>query len=296
MTLFERPPRPGTPLLWGALLCLIWGTTYAVIRVGLQETPPFLGVAARFTVASLVLLGLVRWLRLPFPWSRQAVWLYASHGVLTFCIAYGVTYWAELRIPSGLAALVYTTYPLWVAILAHYALPGERFSGRSVLGLALGLAGLLLIYLQDFEALGGRDALVGTGVMLLSPVASAIGSVVIKRYGAAVHPMPLNAVAMGLCAVVMGGLSIGFEAPARAHWSLVAVGAVLYLALLGSVVTFSVYFWLLRHVRATRLSLIAYVIPVVAVLLGALLLAEPVTLLAVLGGALVLVGVRVATV
>ena len=251
------------------LLCVIWGTTWAVIQVGLQGIPPLTGVALRFAIAGVLLL------------------------LLSFCVSYGVVYWSEQWIPSGLACVLFATYPLFVAMLAHVLLPDEALSRRELVGIVVGFGGVALIFSTDFAVLGGRQVSVAAVVMLLSPAAAAISSVVVKRWGAGVHPLSLTAVPMALTGVVMGALAVGFESERTLSLDAVSVSALLYLAIVGSAVTFTLYYWLLSHLPAKRLALIAYVIPLIAVLIGTLR-GEPLTPRMLGGSILVLAGVALA--
>ena len=128
-------------------------------------------------------------------------------------------------------------------------------------------------------------------IMLLSPLASAVSNVAVKRWGSGLHPLSLTAVPMGMCAVIMGVLAWLFEGDRQVGWSMRSVGSLLYLAISGSAITFTLYFWLLGFLRATRLSLITFGVPIVAVLIGVLLRGEPITVGMVGGTALVLTGV-----
>jgi len=288
----EAPGRLLTVATFAGL-CLIWGTTWAVIRIGLEGIPPLTGVAARFAVASLLLLGLGRLLGLRLGASRAERALWLVNGLLAFSASYGVVYWAEQWIPSGLAAVLFATYPLMVALLSHFVLPGERMTPAGALGIALGFCGVAVIYSTDFSLLGGRPVFVASLVMLLSPAVSAIASVAVKRYGKGVHPLSLTAVPMGMTALLMGALAALLERGRPLRLDVVSVGAMLYLAVFGSAVTFTLYYWLLSHYAATRLSLIAYVIPVVAVFVGTVFLDETLTARTLVGSGLVVVGVAV---
>jgi len=275
------------------LLCLIWGTTWSVIQIGLVGIPPLTGVALRFAIAAALLLVLIGVRRIRLGTTRRERLLWLSNSVLSFSVSYGVVYWAEQWVPSGLTSVLFATYPLFVALLAHYMLPAETLRRPEVIGIALGFAGVGVIFSSDFEALGGREVAVASAVMLLSPVAAAASSVFVKRWGAGIHPFSLSAVPMGLTAALMGMLAAIFERDRVVTFDRVSVGALLYLAIAGSAVTFSLYYWLLSHLPAKRLALIAYVIPVVAVLIG-VLRDEPLTLRSLAGSALVLVGVALA--
>jgi drug/metabolite transporter (DMT)-like permease len=287
---------PGRARLIGAflLLTLIWGTTWAAIRVGLQGVPPFTGVALRFAIAGTLLLALapVLGVRLGRLGRREkALWL--ANGVLSFCLSYAAVYWAEQHIPSGLAAVLFATYPLLVAALAHFLLPGERLHWVAVFGVLLGFAGVAVIFSDDLTLLGGEAVRHAALVMLVSPLVSAVATVVIKRWGSDVHPLSLSAVPMLIAGVVMGVVAFLVERDRPLVLDVRSVAALLYLAFLGSAVTFTVYYWLLARVGATRVALMAYLIPIVAVAVGAALFDEPLRPRLLAGSALVLAGVVV---
>jgi drug/metabolite transporter (DMT)-like permease len=276
-----------------ATIILIWGSTWAAIRLGLEGIPPFAGVALRFAVASVVLLGLA-WVRgVPLGRSRVERRLWWVNGLCTFVLTYGLVYWAEQRVPSGLTSVLFATFPLFVALLAQAALPAERLTARSVVGVVAGFAGVAVIFSEDLAALAEPGAGRAAAVLLVAPLAAAVSNVAVKRWGRGVHPLSLTAVPMGLAAGIMGAATLVFERGRPLVLDAVSVGTVLYLAVFGSAVTFYLYFWLLERMEATRLSLVTYLSPVVAVLLGAVLFGERVTARFVLGGLLVIAGVAV---
>ncbi len=288
-------PSPGRLRAAFLLLTLVWGTTWAAIRLGLEGIPPLTGVALRFAIAGTLLLALVPRLGVRFRWSREELGLWAVNGLFAFTASYTIVYWAEQHIPSGLTALLFATYPLFVAVIAHFALPGERLGWKAAGGILLGFAGVAVIFSDDLRLLGGAQVRVVALVMLLSPLVSAVATVAVKRWGAGLHPLSLTAVPMLLTAGVVGALALTFERGARVVFDLRSVGALLYLAVLGSAVTFTIYYWMLARVPATRVALIAYTIPIVAVAVGALLFQEPVRPRVLLGGGLVLIGVVLVT-
>jgi drug/metabolite transporter (DMT)-like permease len=268
------------------LLTVVWGTTWAVIRVGLTGMPPFTGVALRFAIAGGLLLVLARAQRVPLGRSRRELGLWVVNGVLSFCVSYSVVYWCEQYIPSGLTAVLFATNPLLVALLAQLLLPGERMSAAGVGGLLLGLLGVAVIFSDDLHLLGGERVRTAALVMLISPAVTALSSVLIKRWGAGIHPLSLL-----FCAAVLTPVALTVERGARIVLDARTVLAVLYLALFGSALTFTVFYWLLARVSATRASLISYLIPIVAVALGAVLFQEPLRPRLLTGSALVLAGV-----
>ena len=277
-----------------AALILIWGTTWAAIRIGLQGIPPFTGVALRFALAAVVLLAVSRILGLPLGSSPRERGLWVINALLSFSISYGVVYWAEQWVPSGLAAVLFSTFPLFVAGMAHFWLPGERLTLAGLLGITLGFVGVVTIFSEDLTAISGREVQRASILFLISPLVSALANVVIKRWGTGVHPMSLTAVPMAMTAILMGGLAATVERGRGITLDAASIGAVVYLAVFGTAVTFFLYFWLLSRLPATRLSLITYGVPVVAVLVGTLLLDEPFTARMLAGSVVVLVGVTVA--
>ncbi len=276
-----------------AAVTLIWGSTWAAIRIGLGGIPPFAGVALRFAVAALVLLGVARALGVRLGTSRREVGLWLVNGLITFVFSYGAVYWAEQRVPSGLTSVLFATFPLFVAVLAHLFLPGDRLRPLSVLGVVAGFAGVAVIFSEDLAAVGAPGASGAAGLLLVASFAAAVANVAVKRWGEGIHPVALIAVPMGLAAVLMGLASFLFEGGRPLVLDAASVGTVLYLAVIGSVVTFWLYFWLLQRMRATRLALVNYLSPLFAVVLGASLFGEELTARIVVGAALVIAGVAV---
>ncbi len=277
-----------------SLLTVIWGTTWAAIRVSLEGVPPFTGVALRFAVASIVLLCLMRALKIRCAGTREERRIWALNAILSFSGSYGIVHWAEQSIPSGLASVLFATFPLFVAVLAHHALPGDRLTARGISGVLIGFAGVAVIFSEDLTRLGDPRAGLASIVMLASPLVSAVASVGAKRWGAGIHPFSMTAVPMGLASILMGVMALVFERGKPLQLGPRPVAAVLYLALMGSALTFSLYYWLLARIPATRVALMAFTIPVVAVLFGALVMHEPVTARTLAGGALVIAGVAMA--
>ncbi len=290
-----KPPGRLLSVATVLLLSAIWGTTWAAIRIGLKGIPPFLGVSLRFAIAAVALFALARFAGVRFGTGRRERTLWVVNGILSFCISYGVVYWSEQWVPSGLASVLFATFPLFVAVLAHFALPEESLGSAAAAGILIGLGGVALIFSEDFGKLGGPGVAAASVVMLISPLVSAVASVSVKKWGQGIHHLSLTAAPMGLAGIVMGALYLAMERDRDVTWTHESVGALLYLAIVGSALTFSLYYWLLAHLPATRVSLVAYLTPVVAVTVGAVFLDEPYTLRTLVGSALVVGGVALAT-
>ena len=277
-----------------ALLIFIWGTTWAAIRIGLEGLPPFTGVSIRFAIAAAVLMLVAYWRRWPLGSGARTRSLWLVNAALSFCVSYGVVYWAEQWVPSGLAAVLFSTFPLFVAVMAHWWLPGERLRPPAMVGILLGFLGVLVIFSEDLSSLAGQEVRLAAAVFLISPLVSAIANVVVKRFGAGLHPVSLTAVPMALTAGVMGALAAVVEGGEGIDLGPASTAALLYLSIFGTAVTFVLYFWLLDQLPATRLSLITYGVPIVAVTVGTLFLDEPFTFRMLEGTLLVLGGVVLA--
>lgn len=286
--------KPTRLLTWASLaaLILIWGTTWAAIRVGLRGIPPVTGVALRFAIASAALLALSPLFGVKLPRGRNEWRLLCANALLTFSLPYGLLYWAEQWVPSGLAAVLFATFPLLTVILAHFAL-GERLTPKGIAGILAGFAGVGVIFSEDFQALGGSKVATAAAILLIAPLSAATGGVAIKRWGSGIHPMLTAAIPMGMTAVLMGTLSLFLEADRPLTFDTPSTLALFYLALCGSALPFTLYFWLLKHQTATSMSLINYVTPVIAVAVGTVFLDEPFTVRIVIGAALVILGVAV---
>lgn len=286
---------PGLRWATLALLVLIWGTTWAAIRVGLEGIPPITGVALRFALAALLLFALSPLLGVRFGrGGRVEVALWVVNGLLSFCVSYGVVYWAEQWVPSGLSAVLFATYPLLVALLVHFAVPGERLTLPRLAGAVVGFVGVAVIFSEDFAKLGGPQVMRASLVLLLSPLASAFASVAVKKWGRDVHPVSITAVPMLLCALAMGSLAWLVERGRPVRFDASSVAALLYLTVMGSAVTFTFYYWLMARMPLAKLALIAYLIPVVAIAVGIAAFDEPLTARVLIGAALVVGGVAVA--
>jgi drug/metabolite transporter (DMT)-like permease len=212
-------------------------------------------------------------------------------GGLAFAGSYGVVYWGEQWVPSGLTSVLFATFPLFVAIFAHFLLPGERLSLLGALGILVGFAGTGVIFSEDLHRWGGPDVAKAAAILLLSPLVSAVSSVAVKRWGAGVAPASLTGIPMLGAAAVLGVIAAAIERDRPRTFDVLSVGALLYLAIAGTVVTFLLYYWLLANVRATQAALLAYLIPLVAVAVGVVFLHEPMTPRILTGSSFVVIGV-----
>ena len=279
------------PLAYVAM-CLIWGTTWLAIKLGLEGVPPFLGAGLRFVIAA-ALVGLVLVARRqPIRPTRGDVISILSQGVLVFWLNYAAVYWAEMRISSGLTAVLFSTMPLTTALLSRFWTRSETLDARTFCGIGIGMIGTLLLFWPD-DRLGAAQ-IPGMCAALFASTSSSVALVVLKRHGGQTDPFVLNTFGKGLgatCLLAMSGL---FERNATVTWTAANVGALFYLAIFGSVVAFSLYYWLIKQLDATVVSLSTLITPIIALIVGRVFLNEVMTPLALAGMATILAGVAVA--
>ena len=275
--------------LFVAFLCLVWGSTWYAIRICLEVQPPLCSAALRFLIAGLAMAAIAPLLR-----QREAVppppaWLWLLTGVTNFAGSYGILYVAQTVVPSGVAAVLWAIFPLLMAGSGVLVL-GERITKRQFAGFLVSFAGIATVF---GGSLGGIEpAQVGFAwLLLLSPIVSATGTTLVKKYGGGTSSVLLNRNAMLFGAVLLTIAAFVGEDPLAMPWTWRATLATLYLAVIGTSMTFGIYFWLLRTLPASRLALISYVTPVLAMLIGTAVGDGTVDTLAWIGTALVVFGV-----
>ncbi len=282
-------------LVW-LILCGIWGSTWLFIKIGLNDLPPLSFAAIRFVISASILWVIVAIRRLELPRSSTDLLLLAGTGVLGFTLNYGLIFWGEQYISSGLAALLQSTIPAFGLLFAHLHLPAERMTPGKVLGVVLGVVGVGVIFSNQLSLAGPR-AFAGCVAIVISAAGAAYSNVLIKAHGGKLEPTIIAATQMsfGLVPILMLGLASEGN-PLQFRWTGMAILSLLYLALVGSVIAFILYYWLVQHMDVTKSMLIALVTPVTAVLLGMIVLREQLDWRTVAGGALILSGIALVVV
>jgi len=273
------------------VITVIWGSTWLAIKIGLESVPPFFGVALRFTVAGIALLIIALARGVPFEHHKENLLLYLSLGFLSFGIPYELVYWGEVRIPSGLASILFAFYPFVVAIFSHLFLQNERLNAYKVCGIILGIAGIVVIFWSDlrFEkaSLGGMIAI------LVSTFLQGISLIIVKKLGKHVDPLTMNCGDIWAGIPLMCFLAFTFEDVHSVHLDRQGLLSMLYLAVVGTVIAFGVFYWLLKRVEAVYLALSSLVTPILAVILGTVLLNEQLSPNVFWGASMVLAGIGV---
>jgi drug/metabolite transporter (DMT)-like permease len=281
------------PLVWSlyALLVLIWSSTWVAIKIGLEDVPPLLSAGIRFGIAGVGLLAVAKARRRPLHTDAT---LATTLALLPFAAAYGLIYWGEQYVPSGLAAVLFGVMPLYSALIASVALTDEPLSTRLLAGIAVAIGGLALAFGESIALGDAKWAVLAATACALAPLASAIGNVAIKRRGHRLDAVVLNGWAMLGGGLLLLTTSAASEDWATAAFSGQAVGSIAYLAVIGSAVPFVTLTILLRELRAVTVSYITLLLPFGALVFGAALYDERITVAAVGGALLVASGLAVA--
>ena len=277
-------------LVW-LLLCLIWGSTWLFIKLGLNDLPPFTFAGIRFVIGVAILFAIIKARRLSLPRTRADWTLLALTGVLSFSFNYGLVFWGEQYVSSGLAALLQATIPAFGLVIAHFYLPGERMTPAKIFGVVMGVAGVGVVFSNQLKVAGPR-ALAGCAALVFGSACAAYANVLVKARGNNLDPAILAGGQMVFGLVPLLAVGILLEGnPLQFHWSRMAIIALFYLAIVGSVVAFLSYYWLVQHMDVTKTMLIALVTPVIAVALGVMVLHEELNWRTFAGGAMIMSGI-----
>lgn len=296
MEIKAHPPAWKT-LLAFAIIYFVWGATFLAIRIGVHEVPPFLFAATRFLIAGVVLYGwtIARGERSPNRRQWLSVLLLAF---LIFVIDYGLLFWAEQRVPSGIAAVMMAMIPAFMALSEITFLRTQRLTLRLALALLIGIGGVAVLMIRSLNLGGAPIDHTGAVALIIGSLSWSIASVLSRKL-----PLPPSKVMSSGAQMLAGGIMLALIAASSGevhhfHPATVSHAAwfsLLYLIIAGSIIGFTAYVWLIHHESPTKVGTYAYVNPVVAVLLGYLLGGEALGLRTILGTLFVLISVVVIT-
>jgi len=280
------------------LVYVFWGSTYLGIGIAVEQIPPGVVCAVRFLIAGTTMLAYcaVSGRRIRFS-ARQLSHL-AAVGILLLMGGNLTLSYAEQIVPTGLAALLIAVTPLWFLVLDSLLLGNHHISRRGKIGLAIGIAGVVVLIwpdLRNSNSIGHRE-LWWSLALQLGSLSWAFGSVLSKKWQTAAAD-PFSAIAWQVFFAGVANLvfALAFEKPFDVNWTVRGVGAILYLVVFGSWIGYTAYIWLLQHVPTSKVSTYAYVNPVVAVFLGWLVLHERIDRYILLGSAIIIASVVLVT-
>jgi drug/metabolite transporter (DMT)-like permease len=284
-------------LLAFAIIYFVWGSTFLAIRVGVHAVPPLLFAAMRFLVAGLILFGWMIARGEPSPTRRQWVSVLLL-ALLIFLIDYGLLFWAEQRVPSGVAAVMMATIPVFIALSEILFLRTQRLTVRLALALLIGIGGVAVLMSNSLNLGGAPVDKPGAIALIIGSISWSIATVLARKL-----PLPSSKAMSSGAQMLAGGIMLTITASLlgefrRFHPSTVSPAAwfsLVYLIIAGSIIGFTAYVWLIHHESPTKVGTYAYVNPVVAVLLGYFFGGEALGLRTVLGTLFVLISVVVIT-
>lgn len=272
------------------LISTIWGSTWVVIKIGLDTLPPVLAVGLRFFIASLVLWAIIKIKNIELLTDSKSFKLYLFMSVFSYIVPFTLVYWAEQFIPSGLTSVLFAIFPFWVIIFSRFAFPNEKIGMYKILGVLLGFIGIAVIF-KDSLSFDFSSATLA----ILAAVASAIMqggvAVVIKKHGGKINPVSINFIPLLITGILLIPVSLIFEDTSRLKISYDALFSILYLSTVGTVVVFSIYYWLMKKINVVILSLSSFITPIIAILLGWFFLNEKLNVNHIIGSSLVLIGI-----
>jgi len=280
-----------------AIIYFVWGSTFLAIRIGVNEVPPLLLAAMRFTIAGLVLYLWLLARGERSPTLRE--WASASLlGLIIFLFDYGILFWAETRIPSGIAAVMLATIPGLMALSEIIFLRTQKLTARLLLALLIGIAGVAVLMSRSLNLGGAPVDKLGALALIFAAISWSVASALTR-----ILPLPSSKVMSSGAQMLTGGIFLTIAAAAfgefhNFHPSAVSRGAwlaLLYLIVAGSIIGFTAYVWLIHHQSPTKVGTYAYVNPIVAVLVGYFLGGEALSSRTILGTLFVLVSVIVIT-
>ena len=273
------------------LTCLIWSTVWLFIKLGVSDVPPVTFAAYRLFIALLVLVPLAFAKRIPLPRAPRDWRLIAGTGLLLLGANYAVIYWGIQFVSSGLTAVLQALTPAFGMLFAHLLLPDERITPVKMFALALGVAGVAIIFADQLDFAGMRSVK-GSAAILSGAVFVAFAYVMMKKRGRDLHPTAITMGQMAAAIVPLTVFAIAVEGnPLGVRWTTKTLVALLYLALLGSVVATWLNYWLLQRMEATKVLLMGLAEPPIAMALGAVALGETFSARAVAGTVCILVSV-----
>lgn len=270
-------------------MCLIWGLTWFFLKYSLVEMPLFAGLSIRFLSAGIIFLSIHLIRKKKILVSRKMLLIYLQYGLINFSLCYFLTYWGAKYVFSNLGAILWSLLPLFVAGMAHFCIPDDRLNLRKALGMLIGLFGAILLLTQG-ENLGEGEVTLGLLAILLSVFLAAWPNVYLKMQNEKVDSYHLNGFGMSFAGLVFSIFYFFYERGQTIPLDFNNVGAVFFLTVPGTVLTWGIYIWLFNYLPVTQISYTAFYPPIVASLVGWLFLGESLPFIAIVGSAMIIAG------
>ncbi len=274
-------------------ICLLWGSTWLAIKIGLKSLTPFISSGARFVVAAIFFFIIIKLRSIKVQTDKLAIKLYLIMGFFSFAIPFGLVYWGQRFIPSGLASILFAVYPFFVIIFTKIFFKEEEVSINKIIGSIIGFSGIIVIFSDSLKIQLGI-AILGYLAVISSAIMQAFVAVLLKKYGKKLNPVSMNLFPVLIAGILLTIIGVLTEDLSKIKIDSNAVISVLYLATFGTIATFSTYYWLMKKISVVLLAISAFITPIVSVFLGWLILDEKLSFQEIMGSILVLVGILIA--
>ena len=271
------------------VLCLIWGSTWLAIKIGLEDSPPFWSAGIRFAIASVIIILANRFRTCEYPKNMKEIAHVALPGLFMYGLSYMFVYWAEVHISSSLTAFLFASFPFFVAGFSIVMLKEERLNMIGWIGLIIGFIGIIFVFYDSLAQ--SRFMFWGVLMVVLGAAVAAFGSVYIRAYLRKYDVAVLAEIQMPAGAALIIIMALIFEPVSAFKITFNSVTALIYLAVFGSVIAFLGYYWLLKKMEAIKVAQIAFITPFVAFALGYFVRYETFNLFTIIGSLLIIIGV-----
>ena len=272
------------------LICLIWGSTWMAIRIGLDSLTPIFSAGLRFSSAAVFVFLMMKFRKITLQKDLHSVKLYLILGFFSFIIPYGLVYWGEQFIPSGLTSIIFAVMPFFVILFSKIFITESAVGRDQIYGTIIGFGGIVIIFSENL-VMNVPGYLLGMLAVLLSSSIQGWIAVHLKKHGGKLDPLAMNFVPLVIAGICMTVLGLIFEDRTNWLFNANAIGSIFYLGFFGTSIAFTTYYWLMKKINVVLLSLSTLITPIIAVLIGWLILDEKFSLRELFGSVLVLIGI-----
>ncbi|MBN2280580.1 MAG: DMT family transporter [Candidatus Marinimicrobia bacterium] len=277
-------------LILFSIMTFIWSTTWAALKLGLEEMPPAVGLALRFGIAAILLLTFA-WLRkLPIERSWDHIKLYLIVGLFNMALSYFCTYWGTQFIPSSLSSILWSTMPIMLGLMAHFFIKEDRMTILKGFAIIVSTIGVVMI-LSDQKLILNKETLTGSLIVLLAVFTGSFPNIYTKKFTKDYNSLVLTGIAMAIASLFHSIIASVTGQWARTTWDITGIASVIYLGVFGSAITFSIYYYLIKHISVVKVSFLTFITPIGATLIGWLFLNETITLKEMIGCLIIFSGI-----
>jgi drug/metabolite transporter (DMT)-like permease len=260
------------------------------IRIGLDSMPPVLSAGLRFILASIIIVLLMRFMDVRIQLDTESIRLYLIMCFFSYVLPFSFVYWAENYVSSGLASILFSSFPFFVAVFSRISMPSEKINHYSLVGIILGFIGIMVIFSNDLSFSMNMN-LYGMIAIVLSSMMQAWIVVLIKKRGKHLNPLSMNFIPIAMAGIILTCFGFLFEKTNSIKFDSKAIISIAFLAIFGTVIAFTTYYWLLKRMDVVILSLSSFITPIIAVVLGWIILNEILNERTIAGSLLVLIGI-----